>query len=102
MEDPGTDLVKAAASGVAEGTTTAFLNTLLGSAVEAADSWRDRVRLKRWKAEILMLEEARQFLELRGVDPSAVPVKTLFPLLDYAAREDPDDEDMIRRWAALL
>jgi hypothetical protein len=102
MKDPGTDLVKATASGVAEGTATAFLNTLLGPVVEAADSWRDRVRLKRWKAEILMLEEAREFLDLRGIDPSAVPVKTLLPLLDYAAREDPDDQDMIRRWAALL
>src|SRR5438270_12619697 len=101
-EDPGTDLVKATAAGVAEGTTVAFLNTLLGGAVEAADAWRDRVRLRRWKAEVKMLDEARQFLEERGIDPAAVPAKTLFPLLDYALREDPDDEAMITRWAALL
>ena len=101
-DDPGTDLIRATAAGVAEGTTVAFLNTLLGGAVEAAEAWRDRVRVRRWRAEIEMLNEARLFLEERGIDPAAVPVKTLFPLLDYASREDPNDEAMIRRWAALL
>lgn len=102
MDEQSAELVKATASGVAEGTTTAFLNTLLGPLVEAADSWRDRVRLRRWKAEILMLTEAEQFLAERGIDPRHISAKILFPLLDYASREDPDDAEMITRWAALL
>lgn len=102
MDEQSIEVVKATAAGVAEGTTTAFLNTLLGPLVEAAESWREIVRLRRWKAELKMLDQAESFLVERGIDPQRVPVKVLFPLLDYAAREDPDDDEMILRWAALL
>jgi len=49
-----------------------------------------------------MLTTAEGFLAARGIDPQHVPAKILFPLLDYGSREDPDDAEMVTRWAALL
>jgi hypothetical protein len=37
-----------------------------------------------------------------GLAPAYVPARTLVPLLDLAGLEDPEDEDMHARWAALL
>lgn len=102
MDRDSQDLVKAVAHGTATGTTSVFLDKLLGPAVEGGEMLRDRVRLRRWKAEVKMLAEAERFLEELGVDPSHVPAKVLFPLLDFASLEDEDDEAMLSRWAGLL
>jgi hypothetical protein len=49
-----------------------------------------------------MLEKAQAFLDARGIEPGAVPLKVLAPLLQAASFEDENDDDMIARWAALL
>jgi hypothetical protein len=102
MDEESKELVKATAEGVAAGVTDQFLDKLLGPVVEGGEMLRDRVRSRRWKAEVKMLEKARAFLDDRGIDPSRVPVKILFPLLEYASLEDEEDEIMLGRWAALL
>jgi hypothetical protein len=102
MDEQSKELVKAAAEGVAAGATSQFLDKLLGPLVEAGGLLRDHVRFRRWKADVKMLEKAQAFLEDRGIDPSRVPAKILFPLLDYASLEDEADEVMLDRWAALL
>jgi hypothetical protein len=102
VDEESKELVKATAEGVAAGATSQFLDKLLGPVVEGGEMLRDRVRLRRWKAEVKMLAKAQAFLDDRGIDPSRVPAKILFPLLDYASLEDEEDEVMLDRWAALL
>jgi hypothetical protein len=102
VDEESKELVKATAEGVAAGVTSQFLDKLLGPLVEADEMLRDRVRFRRWKAQVKMLEKARAFLDDRGIDTGRVPAKILFPLLDYASLEDEKDEVMLDRWAALL
>lgn len=64
--------------------------------------WGDRVRLRRWKAQYKLFEKASQFAEERGIGPQEIPQKALFPLLERATLEDPEDDAMMDRWANLL
>lgn len=62
----------------------------------------DQIRLQREDVLIKIALKARRRLELSGIEPRDIPNKTLVPLLEKASLEDPLDEDMLDRWAALL
>lgn len=96
------DLVKVTTQGVAQGATTAFLSTLFGPAVEAIAILTDEVRMLRWKRQAKMLARANAHLDALGLRPTAISLKLLVPLLEYASLEDESDEAMVDRWAALL
>jgi hypothetical protein len=102
MDEESLEVVKASAEGLAEGTARAFLETLFGAGVEAGEYLRDAVRYRRWRYQVKLLMKTRRFLEDQGIEPQAVPLKVLIPLLDYASLEEDDDESMSDRWAALL
>lgn len=96
------DLVKATSSGVAEGTARAFLDTVFGFVVELGDMARDTVRYRRWRRQLKIAARAQAYLEEQGIPAGEVSLKTLVPLLELSSLEDPDDDDMVDRWAALL
>jgi hypothetical protein len=93
-----TELVKAAT----EGGVRAFLETIAGPLVESSAWATDLIRRQRVKVQIRTLTLARQMLETAGLAPGAVPAKQLVPLLELASLEEPEDEEMQARWAALL
>lgn len=98
-------LAKAADRAVEELSPAAqkFAEGVVGApSAEVGAALADRIRFRRWKTNVKLLEKAAKFAEERGIDPEAVPVKTLFPLLEKGSLEDPEDEDMIDRWANLL
>jgi hypothetical protein len=78
-----------------------FLAQLSGGALqEIRASWGDRVRARRMRTQIKLLEDAQDHLRRVGRDPREVKWNLLFPLLEAASLED--DPDMAARWAALL
>jgi hypothetical protein len=78
-----------------------LLGKFLGpSADELGAALADNFRLFRVKQQIRLLRDAKQLLADEGLDPKAVNLKTLVPLLEAAVLEE--DEDMSKRWAALL
>jgi hypothetical protein len=62
----------------------------------------DEIRLQREDVLIKIALKAKERLAVEGREPSPLPNKVLVPLLEKASLEDPDDEEMIARWAALL
>jgi hypothetical protein len=102
VSDPSTDREKAASEGASEGAVGAALEAFFGPAVELSELGRDAVRWIRFRGQVKIIEGATAMLERRGLAPRYVPAKTLVPLLELAALEDPDDEDMQTRWIALL
>jgi hypothetical protein len=102
VNDPSTELVKAASQGASEGAARAFLETLFGPAVELSAWGGDAVRWLRFKTQVKVLQRAQALLEDAGLSPNVVPAKTLVPLLELASLEDESDESMHARWAALL
>lgn len=96
------DLLKAASEGATAGAVRAALEPFIAPIAESTQTITDLVRYQRWKIQIWIAQKARIYLEERGIEPNAVPLKILVPLLDAASLEDDDDEDMQARWAALL
>jgi len=78
-----------------------FLQKLLGPAVEEAGLiLQDHVRRYRLQNQIKILGKAQSMLERANINPKAVPLKTLLPLLENASLEE--DEDLQSKWAGLL
>ena len=78
-----------------------LLNKFLGSGIgQAGAAIGDRVRFFRFGQQVKLLLRAQQILEEAGLQPKAVNMRVLFPLLETAALED--DETMVERWASLL
>lgn len=69
---------------------------------EALGLLADRIRGRRAKTQIKVLQKTMAALTAAKLPVSAVPAKTLVPLLDFSSLEDPEDEAMIDRWANLL
>jgi hypothetical protein len=102
------DVLKAAPA-IAKGATavgaaipfTAIAKRILGPAVdEIGEMMRDQVRLYRYGRQLACVHKAAKMAEDAGFQPSAVPPKVLFPLLEGASFEE--DEDLHTMWAALL
>ena len=97
MTDPLTPKVANAAVEEVKG----LLNKFLGPAFEEAGAMLgNNVRMFRLRQEIKLLRKAEQILKDRGLEPKAVNMRVLLPLLDAAVLED--NEDMAERWASLL
>jgi hypothetical protein len=105
-EDPGQELLKAAAEGGVEG----FLRTIAPFVVEGGAWGADVIRWLRFKTEVKILRRAKALCEEAGISPRAIPLKKFVPLLEYASLEDDPEEAedrdaaeaMHERWAALL
>ncbi|MEM6868648.1 MAG: Abi-alpha family protein [Cyanobacteria bacterium P01_C01_bin.121] len=79
-----------------------FLNKLLGPAAEEAGQLlSDRIRYMRFKNSLHILEQAKREMDLRGIIPDTIPLKTLVPILEGASLED-EDENLQAKWANLL
>lgn len=106
MDDDSLELVKASASGAVEGAlepVTRFLETIGGPAGrELAELWADRIRARRVRTQIKVVQKTQTMLEEAGLPFHTVDLKTLVPLLEFAGLEDEGDETMQEMWAALL
>uniref|UniRef100_B8HJK8 DUF4393 domain-containing protein n=1 Tax=Cyanothece sp. (strain PCC 7425 / ATCC 29141) TaxID=395961 RepID=B8HJK8_CYAP4 len=79
-----------------------FLSTILGPAAkEAGELFADNVKFIRWKNSLRILEKAQKEIEIRGIQPKKVPLKTLLPILEGASLES-DDENLQAKWSNLL
>jgi hypothetical protein len=101
MTDPGTAI---AVANELQPAVAEFVTTMTGISPvhEALESVSDRVRGRRARTQIRVLVETEKAIRDAGLEGRVVPDKALTPLLSYASLEDPEDDDMIRRWAALL
>lgn len=80
-----------------------FAAAVAGSATaEVSEMLADKVRLRRFKSQLKILEKAKQAAEAAGLPPHAVPLKVLAPLLEQGSLEEEGDENMVTRWANLL
>lgn len=62
----------------------------------------DRMRLQRMDVAIQIAQKARQIAEIENLSLNPVPTKLMVPFLEKASTEEPEDEAMQDRWAALL
>ncbi len=80
---------------------TSIVKRMLGPAAdEIAERVRDEIKLYRYGRQLSMLSKAEKLAKDAGFTPKAVPVKTLFALLDGASLEE--NEDLHDKWASLL
>lgn len=103
-DDPGVELVQAAAEG-AVGAALEPVGELLGRLTDAPASevggyFQDWLRTRRVRRFAKTLAKTQHMLDAAGVDPKAVPMGVLWPLLEGASLEE--DEDLADRWAALI
>jgi len=79
-----------------------FLSTILDPASsEVGELIADNIKFIRWKNTLKILEKAQKEMELRGIQPKEIPLKTLFPILEGASLES-DDENLQAKWSNLL
>jgi hypothetical protein len=102
VDQDSKELAEVSSKAVAEGVTTAFLQTILGPLVEVGDLARDQIRYIRWKVQVKMFKRANEFLDENGIPTQQVSMKLLLPLVELSSLEDEDDDEMVDRWAALL
>ena len=69
-------------------------------ASELGELLADKVRYRRWKNQVRIVNKATKYAQEAGIDPQSIKLTVLTPLLDSAANEE--DESMADRWAALL
>ena len=99
--DGAQQILKAGAAVGAAVPFTALVKRILGPAAdEIAERVRDEVRLYRYGRQLSLLEKAERMATDAGFTPKAVPVKSLFALLEGASLEE--NEDLHTKWAALL
>lgn len=98
MDDPSLEIVAA----VSEGAVRGFLETVGAPVVELSLLGSDLIRRQRVKTEIKTARLAKEMLEEAGIDPQAIALKVLVPLLEGASLESDAEPAMQRRWASLL
>jgi Abortive infection alpha len=69
-------------------------------AAELGELFADKIRFRRWKNQVRLLNKASEYAKAAGIDPRSVNLTILNPLLEKAGNEE--DESMANRWAALL
>jgi len=60
----------------------------------------DKVKFWRFKNQINIILQAENFLKEKNIKPKKIPLKILYPLLQYSSWEE--DKYMKRKWASLL
>jgi len=100
MDKEGLELASQSLNGIL-GTAKDFLEKLLGPAAEEAGQiLGDKIKFYRVRNMLKVLERSKRLLEEQGLNPKAVSLKALFPLLDHASLEE--DAGLQEKWAALL
>jgi hypothetical protein len=61
---------------------------------------QDRVKLWRFKQQVNIINNAKVFLDKKGISPQKVPLKVLVPLLENGSLEE--DFNMQQKWSSLL
>jgi len=78
-----------------------LLHTLAGKALEeTGELFADRVRFWRFKNQVSVLRKAEKALKDAGLEPRAVDLKLLVPLIEHASLEEQEDAQSL--WAHLL
>jgi hypothetical protein len=100
MGSPEGDLVKAGAEALTK-PAEEFLSKVAGTpGAEVGELLADRVRFRRFRNQLRIVEKAQKMLAEAGIEPGMVPLGVLAPLLDGASWEE--DDSMSVRWASLL
>src|SRR5579883_1951149 len=75
-----------------------LLHTLAGKALEeTGELFADRVRFWRFKNQVSVLRKAEKALKDAGLEPRAVDLKLLVPLIEHASLEEQEDAQSL--WA---
>lgn len=78
-----------------------FLEKLVMPAIEETGLLiKDQVTMLKFKTQVKMLNHAKVLCEKNGINPKAISLKLLVPLLEYAGLEE--DELLQNKWAVLL
>jgi hypothetical protein len=78
-----------------------FMGTVAGSpSLEVGELIAEQIRAWRFQREIKHVKKAMKQLDDAGMSPSAVPLRTLAPLIEGGSLES--DDSMSDRWASLL
>lgn len=78
-----------------------FLTAVIGEPSKELGGWiADNIKGKRFETQIRIFTRAQQLTQEAGINPSAVNLKILVPLLENGSLED--DETIIDMWAHLL
>lgn len=78
-----------------------FLSSLLGSAVkETGELITDKIRYRRFKNQVTILQKAEELLNQSGLKAKNVSLKTLVPLIEKSSLEE--DGNLQDMWASLL
>lgn len=78
-----------------------FLQKIFGPAAEVGELISEKIRYFRWKSSLKTMQRAEELAAKYGINPTAVPYKTLVPLIEKASLED-EDSPLIEKWANLL
>jgi hypothetical protein len=93
--------VIATAGSILKGPAQEFLKRVSGPAADELGAWwQDNVRAFRARNAARAVGRAGDILEAAGRQPNEIPLRTLLPLLEGAAKED--DAVLSELWAALL
>jgi hypothetical protein len=77
------------------------MGTVAGApSIEISELIAEQIRAWRFKREIKHVTKAMKQLEDAGMEPKAVPMRTLAPLIEGGSLEE--DDPMVDRWASLL
>lgn len=100
MDEPSSDVARSLPEAI-EPELSRFMGTIAGTtAFELGELIAAEVRFWRFKRSVKHAQKTKAILDEAGMEPHAVPFRTLVPLLEKASLED--DEALTDRWAALL
>jgi len=78
-----------------------LLKTFFGPSVaDASGMIADRVKLKRFKNQIKILEKAQEFINKKGLDPKQLNLKVLAPMIEHSSLEE--NESLQEKWSKLI
>lgn len=101
MNDLATGALVLASLKTAHDALKPLLGRLLGPAADELGAvLQDRARMYRLANQLKMLSKVQEMFRGAGIEPEAVPLRVLLPLLEGASLED--DENLSSKWAGLL
>ena len=98
--EQGLELAKEGVKQLIEPVTDIVKQLLGPAAAEIGLAWGDSLRFWRLKRTVRLLEDVKRVTSDAGLQLKPVAPRLLFPILEAASLQD--DEDLHRRWVALL
>ena len=78
-----------------------FLTKLVGPAIEELGLLiKDRLTFWRFRNQVKMINKAQKYCASNNIDPKNIPLKILYPIMEYSALEESDK--LQDKWAILL